>query len=394
MNTKITSGEIVKSESLLGFLTIASFVLAIICCNLELFEDYYNSFIFAPISVKLGHWSVDTILINLVNDGVMSFFFLLIGLEMKYHLSVGDYLDKKTLYLPAAAAIGGIIVPASIFIYFNYGQSTMKGWAITVASDTAFMLAILSFFKQYISSKLRAFIIAFSLIDDAFALVILAVFYSSKINYTFLYIMLFICLILAMMNYFNLRKISFYILLGFFLWLSMVQAGLHGTLSGVIVALFIPVKCSNSHVNHYFVDFERKLKEVVNYYIIPFFIFINSGIVLSSFSIDNLLTNLSLGIIFGLFVGKQIGIFGFSYAAIKLKLCSFPADTNILQYYSISILSGIGFTLSFFIGGLAFEVEELDNIIRASIIVGSFISAIFGVIMLKFSIMTKNARSV
>lgn len=386
MNIKINIREMVKSDTFLGFLVIFSFIFALLVCNLGIFGDYYNSFVFAPISIKFGDWSVDTILINLVNDGIMSFFFLLIGLEMKYHLTVGEYVDKEKLILPTAAAIGGIACPALIFFLFNYDQLTVKGWAITIASDTAFMIALLSFFKGHISSKLRAFIIVFSLIDDGFALIILAFFYSQKINLIFLLMSFLLCGVMAFINYLNIRKVTVYILLGFLLWITMVEAGVHGTLSGVIVALFIPVKCANHQVNNYYVEFEHKLQHIVNFYIVPGFIFINSGIVISDFSLNSFFSNLSIGIILGLFIGKQLGIFGFSYLATKLKLCSFPKDTSVIKYYAVSVLGGVGFTLSFFIGGIAFEVEELDNIIRASIIVGSLLSALWGMMVLKWSI--------
>jgi NhaA family Na+:H+ antiporter len=190
---------------------------------------------------------------------------------MKYNLVMGEYVDKKTLILPSAAALGGILVPALFYIVFNYDQPTSKGWAITIASDTAFMLAILAFFKQHVSLKLRAFIIAFSLIDDALALIILAVFYSKAINLTALSVSLFFVAILLLLNYLNVRKTFYYIAIGVALWVSMVESGIHGTLSGVIVALAIPIKI-NDKVNDNYQLLEEALRPLVHYFILPLFV--------------------------------------------------------------------------------------------------------------------------
>jgi NhaA family Na+:H+ antiporter len=385
MITSINIKNIIKSETFSGMLLMFFFVLAMISSNINIFDDYYNSFVFAPISVKIGGFSFDTILINLVNDGIMSFFFLLIGIEMKYNLVLGEYQDKKTLVLPSAAALGGILVPALFYLVFNFDQPTTKGWAITIASDTAFMLAILSFFKQHVSLKLRAFIIAFSLIDDALALLILAVFYSKAINLTALTISFVFVAVLFLLNYFNVRKTSYYLIIGIALWVSMVESGVHGTLCGVIVALAIPIRIEGK-INDNYHHLEESLRSLVYYFILPLFVFINSGIVLKHFSLEGLSSNISVGIIMGLFLGKQFGIYGFARIATKLGYCSFPENTSIRKFYAISALGGIGFTLSFFIGSLAFEVDELDNIIRAAVIIASLLSALWGVILLKMSI--------
>ncbi len=381
--------QLIKSETFSGFLIIAFFLLALLISNIDIFDDYYNSFIFTPISLTLGGVTFNTILINLVNDGIMSFFFLLIGLEMKYNLTFGEYVDRKNLILPSAAAIGGVVVPALIYIIINYNQPTIKGWAISIASDTAFILAILTFFKGHISLKLRSFVIVFSLIDDALALIILAVFYTNTINIPAIAISLGFTAILALFNFLNIRKISYYIIVGILLWISMVESGIHGTLCGVIVALFIPIKTRNNRININYQTFENKLQFLVHNYILPLFVFINSGIVLSHFSMESLFSHVSLGIILGLFLGKQIGIFGFSYLVVKMGFCSFPYDVSKMKFYAISMLGGIGFTLSFFIGGLAFEDAELDNTIRTAIIIASLLSGVVGTMLLKKSIKTE-----
>lgn len=386
MINKISLKRFIQAETFLGFLVIIFFILALIISNTNLFDDYYNSFIFTPISFKVGTFGFDTIFINLVNDGIMTFFFLLIGLEMKYHLVLGEYVDRKTLILPCFAAVGGFIVPALIYLLINFNESTSKGWAITIASDTAFILAILAFFKDHISLKLRAFIIAFSLIDDALALLSLAIFYNETINIAAISISCALIAVLAIFNYYlKIKKTSYYIIVGIFLWIAMVESGVHGTLCGIIVALLIPVKLGNGRMNNHYHNLEKKLDYAVHYYILPLFIFINSGIVLKDFTIESILSNISIGIILGLFIGKQLGIFGLSYLSIKLGYCSLPSDTSFKKFYAISVLGGIGFTLSFFIGGLAFETEELDNSIRGAVILGSLLSAFWGLLMLKLS---------
>lgn len=376
--------EFIKSETFAGILLILSFVIALIISNNTISYEYYKKLAYLPIKVSIGDLYLSTYLTAIVNDGVMTFFFLLVGLEMKYHLVEGEYRESKKLILPIFAAIGGLIVPALIYVFFNFNQPTLKGWAIPIASDTAFILGILSLFRKHISLELKVFIIGFSLIDDALALAVLAIFYTKTIYLTALYISAFLVFLLFMMNIAKIEQTFYYMLVGLLLWVAMVEAGIHGTLAGAVIALAIPVKLNNES-NRHFSELEHLVRPVVNYYVLPIFIFLNSGISFKNFTINSTCSNISLGIILGLFLGKQLGIFLFSYPIVKAKICTLPNNTTWIKFYSIAILGGIGFTLSLFIGGLTFEEGCPANSMRVAVIIGSLLSAIFGIIVLKYS---------
>lgn len=366
-----------KPELISGILMTVSLILAIGFSNISYFSELYIEFIYYPLSVGLGPFIYQTKTINLINDVLMTLFFLVIGLELKYHLSLGEYQDRKTLILPIASAIGGIVVPAAFYLYFNWNTPTAKGWAIPIATDTAFMLGTLSFFSRYIPAKLRAFILAFSLMDDMLALCILAVFYTKTPNVNALIASGFFLIILSIMNFKNIKSTVYYLTVGIFLWLAMAKAGIHGTLAGAILALTIPVKINN-RLNPSFHQLEHNLRPLVYYIILPIFIFVNSGIHFDGLTKEMLLSDVSLGIILGLFLGKQLGIAGFSYFSIKMKWCTLPPHVNWQKFYSIAILGGIGFTLSLFIGDLTFETGEPHYAMRAAIIIGSILSAVVG----------------
>jgi NhaA family Na+:H+ antiporter len=312
----------------------------------------------------------------------MSLFFLLIGLEMKYHLVEGEYVERKKLILPASAAIGGLVIPALIYAYFNYGQETIKGWAIPIATDTAFVLCIISFFGKAISTELRIFIIGLSLIDDAFAVLILAFLYTSGINPWAISLIILMILILTVLNLTKVSKCSIYLSIGAVLWCSMVATGIHGTLAGIVLSLFIPVVGCNKQSP--LKELEQKLHPIVSYFVVPIFVFVNSEVPLHLMSIKDFSSNLSLGIIYGLFLGKQLGAGLFSYIILKLKCCSLPHNTSWIKYYGICVLSGVGFTLSLFIGGLSFSELQHLNTVRLAVIIGSILSAILGVLILKY----------
>ncbi|WP_039455864.1 Na+/H+ antiporter NhaA [Candidatus Jidaibacter acanthamoebae] len=374
--------EFIKSEAFSGVLLICSLFLAVVISNTALYE-YYLKFIKLPVCLRIGGFGTTTTFLNLINDGLMTLFFLLIGLEMKYHLVVGEYKERKKLILPTFAAIGGLVIPALIYMYFNHNQITEKGWAIPVATDTAFVLGILSFFARKISLELRLFIIGFSLIDDALAIIILALFYTSAINTAALLIAALVTIALFALNYFKVKEVKYYAILGVLLWIFIVEAGVHGTLAGVILAVFIPVAIEESNASP-LKELEANLHPFVNYCILPIFAFINSEIPLKYLTTDVLFSNLGLGIILGLFFGKQVGIFVFSYLVVKLKWCMLPNNTSWSKYYAVCVLGGIGFTLSLFIGGLTFEKQEFINIMRSSVIIASMVSALFGILILKF----------
>ncbi len=382
---KIKVTSLAHSEALSGVLLIISFVLAVGASNIAFFENLYKKFVFLPVSFGLGSYVYTSPLISLVNDGLMTLFFLLIGLELKYHLVLGEFKDRTKLILPSIAAVGGIIVPVLIYVYFNYHSAeTQKGWAIPIATDTAFMLGILSFFKSKISSQLRAFIIGFSLIDDAIALIILAVFYSKTPSMIAVGASVVLTGVLIGLNRLKVTSGFMYLIFGVLLWVAMVEAGVHGTLCGVILALTIPVRV-NDKVNPFFNKLENVIRPIVFVFILPLFAFINSGISFDDFSKESIFDPITLGIFLGLFLGKQLGIFSFSYIAIKKNICALPLNVDWGRFYAIAVLGGIGFTLSLFIGDLTFQMVAPNGAMRLGVVLGSIFSAVLGVLFLILS---------
>jgi NhaA family Na+:H+ antiporter len=381
---KIKLTNLYDSELISGILLMISFTAAVLVANIEPWQQTYQEFVFFPATLGSGEFMYKGPLIQIVNDGLMTLFFLLIGLELKFHLVRGEFQDRQTLILPGAAAVGGIAVPALIYLWFNINSpETLKGWAIPIATDTAFMLGILSFFGNFISTKLRAFIIGFSLIDDAIALLILAIFYSKSASVIAVAASILLTGLLFMLNRLHVTRSFYYLFIGIFLWIAMVESGIHGTLCGVVLALAIPVE-RGDHINPSFHGLENVLRPIVYFVILPLFAFINSGVSLTTFSSSLLTSPLALGIILGLFVGKQVGIFVFSYLAVKFGYCSLPHNVCWPRFYAIGILGGIGFTLSLFIGDLTFEASEPHYIMRISVIIGSLLSAVLGTGLLIF----------
>lgn len=375
--------EYIKSGALGGFLIFLGVLLAMIISNTALYEIYYKEIVYLPIVLKLGSFDVNTDLQKLVNDGLMALFFLLIGLDMKYQLAEGEYKEKRKVLLPAAAAIGGLVVPVSIYSYFNIGQSTMVGWAIPIATDTAFILGILAFFGRKISISLKVFMIGFSIIDDAAAIATLAIFYTDSLNAVAFGLSMVCILVLLIMNYMNISKIKYYLAVGLVLWVLVVESNVHGTLAGIILALFIPSKLNNSNFSP-LKTLEMKLHPIVYYFILPIFAFINTEVPFKYMSVEGLSSNLSLGIILGLVLGKPIGIICFSLIITTFKIAKLPENTNWVKFIGVAMLGGIGFTLSLFIGTIAFDDFASINNMRVAVILGSFLSALLGSILLKF----------
>ncbi|MFN7038995.1 MAG: Na+/H+ antiporter NhaA [Alphaproteobacteria bacterium] len=375
--------DIIKSDAFSGLILICSLFAAILISNSTLY-DYFLKFSYLPISLKIGSLKIDTSLITVVNHCLMSLFFLLIGLEMKYHLVIGQYKDKTKLILPVAAAIGGLILPAIIYTYYNYKDDTIKGWAIPIATDTAFVLGLLSFFGRRVSLELRIFILGLSLIDDAFAIIILTIFYTPAFDPSAFLISLIFIALLACLNYLKIKNLSLYLITGLIVWIFIEKSGIHGTLAGIILAFFIPVQAKEITISP-LKDLEHALAPYVKYLILPIFAFINSAIPLKDIVLEDLFTNLSLGIVLGLFIGKQLGIFLSSFIIVKLEYAILPENTSWSKFYSIGILSGIGFTLSLFIGDISFTDQWSINTMRSAVILASCLSAFIGIIFLKFS---------
>lgn len=376
--------QYINIESFSGILLFIGMVFALILSNSTLYQEYL-SLINLPISITIGDFSLNKPFIKWTNDGLMAAFFLVITLEAKFHFLEGEFTSKDNYLLPIIAAIGGVIVPA--LFYFSITQDdpiSSKGWAIPIATDTAFVLGILSFFSNKIPFSVRIIVVALSIIDDIIAVVILAVFYTPAISYFPLLIATVILLLLTIINLLHISKLSLYIILGLGLWLSLIESGVHGTIAGVLLGLFIPqrVRDSEEKVLSPLKRLEHFLHPLVALIILPIFSFLNCEIPFHELTTHDFYSSITVGILGGLVLGKQIGIISFSFLAIKLRICKLSHGLTWNIYYAISILCGIGFTFSLFIGGLSFENDPYLNQMKLGVILGSLLSALVGTVLL------------
>ena len=381
-----------RLESAGGIILILAAVLAIVLANSPL-QSYYDLLIDTPVVVSVGALEIAKPLLLWINDGLMAVFFFMIGLELKRELIEGELSDKKNIILPGIGAIGGMAVPALIYAYFNTSDATaMKGWAIPAATDIAFALAILSLLGSRVPVSLKVFLTSLAIFDDIGAIIIIAIFYTAKISLTSLIITACCIPILAWINKRNPESTSLYIMVGIVMWVAMLKSGVHATLTGVILAMFIPMKSKTRADYSPLKSMEHDLHSVVAYFVLPIFAFANAGISFSGVGAEQVFHNVPLGIALGLFIGKQIGVFGFCWIAIKAKLINLPAGMSWSSLYGTAALCGVGFTMSLFIGSLAFEESNVNLLFddRLGIIIGSLASGIVGYIVLRFSLHSNN----
>ena len=377
--------DFIKKESSAGILLIFVTIVALILSNSP-FASLYTSFLHTPIEIRVGALQIDKHLYHWVNDGLMAVFFLLIGLEVKREVFEGHLSSLSQIALPGFAALGGMLVPAIVYVLFNYNDEfALKGWAIPTATDIAFALGILSLLGKRVPVSLKIFLMALAIIDDLGAIVIIAIFYTSELS-TLATIVAATCLtILILLNRFHVTKKAAYIIVGVILWISVLKSGVHATLAGVALAFTIPLglKTKNGIEYNLSKSLEHDLHYWVAFFILPFFAFVNAGIDIRNIELPLMFESVPLGIGLGLFLGKQLGVFGFSWMAIKLGLASLPKDSNWLQLYGVSVLTGIGFTMSLFIGSLAFTDDTTYQYTdKLAILLGSFASGIFGYMIL------------
>jgi len=361
----------------------SSGILLILCVLISLFTansplgDGFQSII----DLKLGAYTIST----WVNDALMSIFFMLVGLEIKRELLYGELSNIKNASLPIFAAIGGMIAPACIYALFNIGTQYSQGWGIPMATDIAFSLAIISLLSKRVPTSLKVFLVALAIIDDLGAILVIAIFYTEKLNWSFLIASGGILLILALFNRMGLRKNIYYLILGVFLWYFMHNSGIHATISGVLLAFCIPSNKSDN-INSPLEILEHYLHIPVNYLIMPIFALVNTNIVLHTKMISGLFTNLGLGIVLGLFLGKLIGICSFSFIAVKLGISKLPKDSKWSQMIGVGLLAGIGFTMSIFIAILSFkENQSVQDEAKFAILFASIISGFAGYLVLKLT---------
>ncbi|MDX8413886.1 MAG: Na+/H+ antiporter NhaA [Mariprofundales bacterium] len=380
--------EFIAKESASGIVLIFVTVFALVLSNSPV-SSMYDAFLHVQMAIQVGSLGLDMSLYHWVNDGLMAVFFLLIGLEVKREVIEGHLSSLRQVVLPGVAAVGGMAVPAFIYLIFNYNDVvSSNGWAIPTATDIAFALAVLSLLGSRVPASLKIFLMALAIIDDLGAIGIIALFYSADLSTISVVIAMISLVTLIVFNLLGVTRKAAYFIVGFILWISVLTSGVHATLAGVALAFTLPMYAKNKRGKTVSLvkEVEHGLHFWVAFFILPLFAFVNAGINITAISIDQMAGSVPLGIMFGLFIGKQIGVFGFSWLAIRLKIAELPHESSWLQLYGVSVLTGIGFTMSLFIASLAFENDNMFQYTdKLAIIVGSFASGMVGYLVLKYA---------
>lgn len=389
--------KFLKKESTSGIILIVVTILALIFSNTFL-SEFYTNFLHTPIELKVGSiLDISKPLILWVNDGLMAIFFLLIGLEIKRELILGHLSSFDKIALPGIAAIGGMLVPALIYVFFNYdNEFALRGWAIPTATDIAFALGVIALLGKRVPTSLKIFLMALAIFDDLGAILIIAFFYTAQLSFTSLALALFCIVLLYMMNKMEITLVSAYVLVGILLWVFILKSGIHATLAGIILAFTIPLNAINEKRKRVspVKSLQHHIHFWVAFYILPIFAFVNAGIDLRKISLDEMINPVSLGIILGLFIGKQLGVFFFVYIAVKFNFAKLPRGTTWMQVYGVSVLTGIGFTMSLFIDSLAFVDSSIFSYTdKLAILIGSILSGILGYLVLFKSKGRRNSSS-
>lgn len=370
--------EFLQLESTAGLFLIVATAIAILTVNTGL-EDEYNTFLDTSLSISVGQHAISKPLLVWINDGLMVVFFFLVGLELKREFVEGQLRDRKQVVLPLSGAIGGILFPALIFYYFNADYPDfLSGWAIPAATDIAFALGILSLCSRNVPTSAKIFLLTIAIFDDLAAIMIIAMFYTVNLSLNALLFSLIAIVIFLVLNKIKVQTIMPYIMVGVYLWICVLKSGVHATLAGVITAMFIPVSPLSQKL-------ERDLHPWVAFGILPLFAFANTGINIEKFFELGVNNPITMGVFLGLFFGKQLGIFSFSYATLRIFKVKLPPNFSYLSLYGVSVLCGIGFTMSLFITSLAYE--EISSILeaRSGVLLGTITSAIIGFGILRYS---------
>lgn len=383
-----TIASFFKLESAGGLMLILAAVLAMILANSPL-DHVYHWMLSMPVEVRVGPLEIAKPLILWINDGLMAIFFFLIGLELKREMLEGELSDKRNIILPGVGAIGGMAVPALIYLYFNYKDPVaVQGWAIPAATDIAFALGVLALLGSKVPTSIKIFLTSLAIFDDIGAIVIIAFFYTAKISALSLIIVALCIPVLAYLNRQNVTSKSPYILIGVIMWIAMLKSGVHATLAGVLLAMFIPLNSKSQPGYSPLKSMEHDLHTIVAFFVLPVFAFANAGIGILGVTSEQLLHSVPVGIGLGLFVGKQVGIFGLCWLFIKMKVTKLPDGMSWMSLYGTSAICGIGFTMSLFVGSLAFESAGVNEVFdeRLGIILGSLASGVLGYFVLLASL--------
>ena len=375
-----------KLESSGGILLFAAAILAIICANTGVKSVYFD-FLQTQVVLKVGAFAIDKPLLMWINDGFMAVFFVLVGLEVKREMFEGWLSSVRKASLPAFAAFGGMIVPALIYYFINHHDPELvRGWAIPMATDIAFALGIVALLSKQVPLPLKMFLLALAIIDDIGAIVVIAIFFSHEMSMPALIVASLAIITLFTMNRYKVVSMIHYLIVGLILWASVLKSGVHATLAGVIIGFAIPLRGKNGETPLY--HLEHILAPWCSFVILPLFAFANAGVSFDGMSLEKLTSPVPLGIAFGLFIGKPVGVFLFSYVAVLLRLAGLPQGVNFKQIFAIAVLCGIGFTMSVFIAGLAFGADNNDGsnmlpLAQLGILIGTNLSAVVGYILLK-----------
>ena len=371
-----------KLEAASGLVLLIAAIIALIISNTSLSDLYFkslNQYLFIGINdfglkLSVHHW---------INDALMAIFFFFVTLEIKREFIQGELSNLKKALLPILAAVGGMVVPALFYIFINIGNNeTLNGWAIPSATDIAFSLGILSLLGSRVPISLKIFLTALAIIDDLGAILIIAFFYSGDLNISYLSLILISYIFLLILNKYGVKKFFPYLIIGIFMWFFTYKSGIHATIAGVLLASTIPHRIKDKDFS-LLIKIEHSISPYVAYMIMPLFAFANAGVSLTGLTFNSLMLPVPLGIVLGLFFGKQIGVMLFSYLSVKIKIAQMPDGSNWVSLYGVSILTGIGFTMSLFVGNLAFaeNTQYIDGV-KIGVLAGSLLSTICGYFLL------------
>jgi NhaA family Na+:H+ antiporter len=376
--------DFLRLESAGGIVLVAAAVAAMLLDNSPL-SGFYDRFLHLPVEIRIGPLHIAKPLLLWINDGLMAVFFFLVGLELKRELIEGELSQPSNIVLPAIGAVGGMLVPALIYSIFNWGDEiAMKGWAIPAATDIAFALGILTLLGKRVPTSLKVFLVSLAIFDDVGAIIIIALFYSKGLSTEALIVASGAIAVLFTMNRRGVSEFAPYAFVGLVLWIAVLKSGVHATLAGVVLATFIPMKHRDNPDLSPLRSLEHDLHTGVAFVILPLFAFANAGINLTGVNMDYVLHPVPVGIALALFFGKQLGVFGFCWLTIKLGVARLPEGSGWSGVYGIALLCGVGFTMSLFIGALAFEElgdPGFDE--RLGIVIGSLISGVAGYLVLR-----------
>ena len=378
--------KFIEVESSSGIILFIMAFLAMIIDNSRL-SPFYHLILNSNISIGFGHTQFSKPLLIWINEGLMSIFFLIVGLEIKREILIGELNSVSKALLPGICAFGGMLFPAIIYLVFNWNNDkTFQGWGIPVATDIAFVMGIMALLGSRIPNSLRSFLLAIAIFDDLGAIFIIAVFYHNHFDCNNLIIPFLLILLLFFLNFRNVQSLIYYFVVAIFLWFFLLKSGIHATLAGVILAFAIPLTSQNPQKSPS-QQLEKKLHPWVAFAILPLFAFANAGISFANAGWQHFFNSVSIGIFLGLFLGKQLGVFSFCWLTIKLGLGKLPHGVLLKNIYGVAVLAGVGFTMSLFIGSLAFvrNEPEFSVSIRTGVICGSLLSAIFGYMLLKIN---------